>query len=249
MTSSAAALDAGVGVVAAHRLVLAVAPLPLAVLVALVGGDVDHHARRRAWRRTASSTLTVPITLVSNVSRGAANDRRTSGWAAMWTTISGAAAASAAATASASRTSPSTLAIPSRDAGQLVQRRVGGDAGGEAGDLGAERCSQSAQPGALEPGVAGQRARGGRARTPGRRPCSDRRLTSSATAARPSPRGRSRIVAIAQRVHRLPEAVVAVAGAARRRAASARSGSCSQTRRVAAEVVARRSGSGRRSRR
>ena len=49
-----AALAAAVGIVAAHRVVLAIAPEPFAVLVALVAGDDDHRAdgrRRRARPR------------------------------------------------------------------------------------------------------------------------------------------------------------------------------------------------------
>ena len=113
-------------------------------------------ARTPGTVRAASSRLTVPITLVSYVARGSANERRTIGCAAMWMITSGSQPAVAAATASGSRMSPVTFSIPSATPGQLVERGVGGDAVGEAGYAGAERLQPERQPGPLEAGVAGQ---------------------------------------------------------------------------------------------
>jgi len=58
-----AGLGAGVRVIAAEGISLAIAPDPFLVLIALVGGDGDDGADG-VWR-TASSTRAVPMTLVS----------------------------------------------------------------------------------------------------------------------------------------------------------------------------------------
>ena len=67
-----AGLARAVGVVAAQRVVFAVGPRPLAVLVALVGGDDDARRAPTALARTASSRCAVPMTLIANVSSGSA---------------------------------------------------------------------------------------------------------------------------------------------------------------------------------
>jgi hypothetical protein len=70
-------------------------------------------ARTDGVARTASRTLTVPMTFVSYVPRGSAKERRTKACAAMWMTISGSWSANARRSASWSRMSARTSAMPS----------------------------------------------------------------------------------------------------------------------------------------
>ena len=65
VTSSAQPLLLLVGIVAAERVVLAVAPDPLAVLVALVAGDDDDGAHASAAGAPLRARSTVPMTLVA----------------------------------------------------------------------------------------------------------------------------------------------------------------------------------------
>ena len=83
-----ARLAVRVRVPAAQLVVLPVSPRPPLVLIALVGRDVDHRAGNFT-RRSASSTCTVPMTLVEYVSTVLLYERNTRDCAAMWTTILG----------------------------------------------------------------------------------------------------------------------------------------------------------------
>ena len=72
-----------VGVVAAQRVVLAIALEPLVVLVHLVGGD-HHHRAGLLQARAGPPAVKVPITLVAQVADGIGVAARTRGWAARW---------------------------------------------------------------------------------------------------------------------------------------------------------------------
>ena len=109
-------------------------------------------------------------------------------------------------------------------------------------DLGAERCSHSASQLPLKPvwPVTSTRRPRQNAR---------RHVTTTFHGARARRPQLLEVVLVAQRVHRLPEAVVAVGGELALARRGARSGSCSQTVVVAVDVVADLAARARRSRR
>ena len=235
-----AALGAGVGVVAAHRLVLAVAPLPLAVLVALVGGDVDDHAHARPSRAHGVEHVDrshhVGLVGLARLGEGAAHQRlgghvehhlRARPRERRGDRVG---VADVAATLSHARAHLRQLDTATGSVGTPTR---------EAGHLGAQRLQPQRQPGALEAGVAGEQhapaaPEVGVHGSTGAPACRRSARPTSATAPRPSPTappagcGRAACPSPA----RSPRGGRQASWPSR---ASARSGSCSQTVVVAVE--------------
>ena len=150
-----AGLAVAVGIPAALRLVLAVAPFPLAVLVDLVGGHVD---RRRARRRSAARRR-ARSRCPSRWTRRCPPGRRRSAAPAAGPPCGSRPRAAARRTprarASVSRMSPSMLVIASPMPASSYMRRAARRAGGVPDHFGAQALEPQAQPAALEAGVPG----------------------------------------------------------------------------------------------